>query len=134
MNINHEQLKAFLVLRVKKLGPASIALKLDKFLIFDGFFKFLLLDFPDLDNFWDLAKFLLFNFSDFLACFTLLPPNSSTSPLPLFYPKVSLLLLFFLEADLLPLFLLKAGSSGNLVVFNIKVNRIVILLKPWMNH
>ena len=35
---------------VRKLGPVFVVLKLDEFLFFDGFFDFLLLDFPDLDN------------------------------------------------------------------------------------
>ena len=53
VKINHKLLKADLALGVKKLGPQSLAPKLGKFPLFDGFFDFLPLDFPDLGNFWD---------------------------------------------------------------------------------
>ena len=57
MKANHKRLKFNLALGVWKLGPLSLASKLGKFLLFDGFFHFLPLDFPDLDNFRDLADF-----------------------------------------------------------------------------
>ena len=51
---SHKRLKAVLVLGVKKLGLAFVALKLDEFSLFDSFSLF---DFLDLDNFWGLANF-----------------------------------------------------------------------------
>ena len=111
MNARRKQLKASLAPGVKKLGPASIASKLDKFPLFDSFFDFLLLNFPGLDDFRNLAKFWLFDFPDFLASFLLPPltPNQITSPL--LFPTLS--------PDML----------GNPVIFNIEVSRAVILLK-----
>ena len=38
INTSHKQLKATLALETKKLGPSSLALKLDKFPLFDDFF------------------------------------------------------------------------------------------------
>ena len=130
MNASRKRLKASLVPGVKKLSPVSLLLKLGKFPVFGGFFDFLPLDFPDLDNFWDLADFLPFDFPDFLACSTPSPPIPSTSPSPSFLPEAGLLSSFLLEADLLPSFLLGAGL---LVVFNIEVSGAAILLKPWIN-
>ena len=109
--------------RVKKFGPAFIVPKFSKFSFFDNFLglaDFSLFGFSNLDNVWDLANFLSFNFFDFLACSILSLPNLSTL----------LLLSFFPEASLLPLFLLGAGSLGNPVVFNIEVSEVAILLKP----
>ena len=126
-------LKIILVLRIRKLGPAFIASKLSESLLFASFFNFSFFDFPDLNNFWDLAYFWFYNFSAFLACFILLPPNSSILLLPLFLPKASLLLLFLLEANLLLLFLLGVSLSSDPVVFNIEVSKAAILLKLWMN-
>ena len=122
MKASYKRLKAVLVLGVRNFGPASVALELVEFPLFDDFF-------PDLAKFRDLDIFSLFdfpdldNFPDFLACFTpFLPtPNPSTLPSPLFFPEVGLLLLFLLEADLLPSFLLGAGLSGDLVVFSIEM-------------
>ena len=54
---NRKWLKADLAFGVKNLGPLSLASKLGEFSLFDGFFAFSPLDFPDLDNFWDLANF-----------------------------------------------------------------------------
>ena len=48
MKVNYKQLKAILVLRVKKLDPIFIASKLDKFPLFDNFSLF---NFYNLDNF-----------------------------------------------------------------------------------
>ena len=124
MNANFKQLKNGLVLGVKKLGPLFLALKLDKFQLFDNIFDFLSLD---LNDFWNLANFLLFNFCDLLMCSTPLLPNPSTSPLPLFFPKYCLLLSIILEFDLLLFFLLVAGLSDNLIIFNIEVNEAAIL-------
>ena len=120
VKVSRKQLKAVLALGVKKLGPVSVASKLGKFPLFDNFFDFSPLDFPDLDNFCTLAEFWPFNFFDFLACSIQSPPNSPILPLPS----------FFSEAGLLPLFLLGVGSLNDLVVFNIAVNRVAILLKP----
>ena len=132
-------LKASLAPGVRKLGLASVTLKLGKFPLFDGFFGFLPLDF---DNFQDLANF--FDFSDFLTCFIPSPPNLSILPLPSFFSETSLLPLFlleagllpsfFLEAGLLPLFFLRAGSLGYPIIFNIEVSEAAILLKHWMNY
>ena len=137
VKVNCKQLKADLAIGVKKLGPLSLALKLGKFPLFGGFF-----DFPNLENFWDLANF--FDFLDFLTCSTPSSPNLSTSPLPLFFSEAGLLPLFLLETDLLPLFfleagllhlfLLKTGSLGDPVIFNIEVSGATILLKLWMNR
>ena len=128
---NRKRLKADLALGVRKLDPIFLASKLGEFPLFGDFFDFSPLDFPDLDNFQDLADFWPFNFLNFLACSTSSPPNSSTSLLPSFLPKTGLLSLFLLKANLLPSFLLGAGL---LVVFNIEVSGTAILLKPWMNR
>ena len=128
---NYKRLKIALASGVRKLSLASVASKLGKFSLFDNFFDFSPMD---LNDFWNLANFLLFNFLDFLACFTLLPPNPQTSLLLSFFQKAGLLLLFLLEADLLPSFLLEAGLFGDLVVFNIEISRVAIPLKPWMNR
>ena len=116
---SYKPLKTVLILGAKKLGPIFIALKLDKFLLFKDFFDFSLFDFINLDHFWNLANFWLFNFPNFLACSTLLPPNL-TSSLPLFFLNTGLLLLFFLKVNL----------SDYSVIFNIKINKATILLKP----
>ena len=127
MKINRKRLKADLASRVRKLGLVSLASKLGVFPVFGGFFDFSPLNYPDLNNFWDLANFWPFDFPDFLAYSTPLPPNPSTSLLPSFLLEVGLLLPFLLEADLLPSFLLEASL---LVVFNIEVSGAAILLKP----
>ena len=54
---NYKWLKADLALGVKKLGPPFLASKLGEFPLFDGFFNFSPLDFPNLDNFQNLADF-----------------------------------------------------------------------------
>ena len=131
MNASRKRLNAFLAPRVRKLGPVFLASKLGEFSLFGSFSDFLPLNFPDLDDFWDLAEFWPFKFPDFLACSTPSPPNPLTSSSPSFLPEAGLLSLFLLEADLLPSFLLGAGS---LVVFNIEVSGAAILLKPWMNR
>ena len=125
MKANRKRLKADLASGVRKFGPDPVAPKLAEFPLFGSFFDFSPLDFPDLDNFRDLANFWPFDFPDFLACSTPSPPNPLT--LPLFLPEAGLLSLFLPEADLLPSFLLGAGS---LVVFNIEVSGAAILLKP----
>ena len=125
------QLKVILASEVRNFDLASVASKLVEFPLFDDFFL-------DLAKFQDLDVFSLFdfpnlnNFPDFLVCSIpfLLIPNSSTSPLPLFFPETGLLLLFLLKADLLLLFLLKASLSSNPVVFSIEVSGAAILLKP----
>ena len=119
---------------VKKFGPASVALKLVEFPLFDDFFL-------DLAKFWDLDIFLLFyffdlnNFPDFLACFIPFSPtpNLSTLLLPSYFLEASLILSFLLKADLLPSFLIGAGLSGGLVVYNIEISRVAILLKFSIN-
>ena len=131
VNASRKRLKASLAPGIRKLGPISLALKLGEFPLFGSFFDFSPLDFPDLDDFRDLADFWPFDFPDFLACSTPSPPNPSTSPSPSFLPEAGLLSSFLLEADLLPSFLLGAGS---LVVFNIEMSGAAILLKPWMNR
>ena len=50
MKANYKQLKATLALEIKKLGLFFLASKLDKFSLFDNFF-------PNLADFWNLAKF-----------------------------------------------------------------------------
>ena len=117
MKASRKWLKAALASGVRKFGPAFLASKLDKFLLFDGFLdlaNFLPFEFPDLDN-----------FPDFLASSP--SPNPSTSLSPSFIPEIGLLSSFLLETDLLPSFLLGAGS---LVIFNIEVSGAAILLKP----
>ena len=54
---NRKRLKADLALGVKKLGPLLIESKLGEFPLFGDFFDFSPLDFPDLNNFRDLANF-----------------------------------------------------------------------------
>ena len=102
MKPNHKQLKAALALEVKKLGPLSLASKLDKFPIFDKFF-------PDLASFWDLDNFWPFDFPDFLAISTSLTPSPpSMSPISS---------------------LSKVDLSYGAAVFSIKMSRAIILLK-----
>ena len=105
------RLKVVLALGVKKLGLVFVVLKLGKFPLFNGFFNFLPLDFPDLYNFWNLAKFGSFDFPDILASSLLLPqaPNPTTSPLQ------------FLTLSL--------DMFGNPVVFSIKVSGVAIFMK-----
>ena len=116
---SHKWLKVVLKLGVRNLGLASITSKLDEFLLFDNFFL-------NLAKFWDLDVFLIFDILDFLACFILLLliSNLLTSLLLSFLPKTSQLLLFLSRTSL----------SDNLVIFNIKVNRAIILLKLWINY
>ena len=57
MNANRKRLKASLAPRVRKLGTVFLASKLGEFPLFGGFFDFSPFDFPDLDNFRDLADF-----------------------------------------------------------------------------
>ena len=75
-------------------------------------FSIFCIDFPNLNNYQNLAKFWPFNFPDFLA--------SSSLPLPT-SNQTTLLLLFFIS-DL--------DTSGDPVVFSIEVSRATILLKP----
>ena len=102
MKASRKQLKAFLAPRVRKLGLASVALKLVEFPLFGKLF-------PNLADFWDLDKFWLFDFLDFLIN---LPPtsNPTTSPLP--FPTSG------------------SNKSSDPVVFSIEVSGAVILLKP----
>ena len=113
---NHKRLKADLASGFRKLSPLSLASKLDEFSLFDSFFDFLSLNFPDLDNFRDLDIFWPFNFPDFLAIFTL--PTPSTPSLLSQSPTSSLS---------------EVHLSGGAVVFSIEVSETAILLKPWMN-
>ena len=106
---SHNRLKAALALRVRKLGPTFLALKLGEFPLFDGFLdlaKFLSFEFPNLNNFRSLD-----DFPDFLASSLPLSPTlnlmTSSSPLPTSGPD----------------------TSGDLVVFNIEVSRAAILLE-----
>ena len=109
MKAIYKRLKAALALRVKKLGPSSLALKLGKFLLFDKLFL-------DLANFLDLDNFWPFDFPEFLAIFALsLPTLSSPSPSSTFS-------------------LSEIEFSGDATVFSIEINRAAILLKPWMNR
>ena len=112
-NANYKQLKIVLAPKVKKVDPVFLISKLGKFLLFDSFLdlaNFSLFNFSDLSNFFD--------FSNFLAYSILLLLNL----------LILLLLLFFPEADLLLLFLPRTGLS-DLIVFNIKMNKVTILLK-----
>ena len=92
MKTNHKRLKTILALEVSKLGPASLAPKLKRILLFDGFLD--LANYP-LYNYSDLNNFL-----DFLAYSTLLPQNLSTLLLLSFFSKAILLLLFLLGVGL----------------------------------
>lgn len=47
--------------------------------------------------------------------------------------KAGLLLLFLLEISLLPFFSLGTGSADDLIVFNIEMNKSIILRKQWIN-
>ena len=123
MKASCKQLKAALVLGVRKLRPASVMLKLGEFLLFDYFL--------DLSNFWDLDVFWPFDFPNFLAYSTPSLPNLLTLSLLSFFPETGMLLSFLLKADLLLSFLLGAGS---LVVFNIEISGAAILLKSWINY
>ena len=109
MKANHKQLKADLASGVRKLGSLFLALKLGEFQLFDDFFDFSPLDFPDLDNFQDFDVFWPFDFSDFI-------PSPSTPSLPSPSSTSS-------EIDL----------SGGVTVFSIEVSGAAILLNPWIN-
>ena len=85
--------------------------KLGELPLFDGFFDFLPLDFPDLDNFWGLAKFWPFDYLDFLA----------TSSLPLLIPYPTTSQLQFPTSGL--------DTLNDSVVFSIAVSGAAILLK-----
>ena len=103
MKASYKQFKAILVFKVKKLDPAFVTPKLDKFLLFDNFLdltNFLLFDFSNLNNFWP------FNFFEILANFILLS-------LPLLN-LTNLSLSFFISGS---------DMSGDLFVFNIEVSR-----------
>ena len=110
MNASRKQLKVTLALRVRKLGPFFLVTKLGEFIIFDNFFLGLV-------NFWDLDKFWPFNFPDFLAI------------------SIQLLSLTLnLTISPLPFFTLDPYILDDLVFFSIKINEVVILLKPYINH
>ena len=116
MMASRKQLKAVLASKVKNFGLISIAPKLCEFSLFNNFFLDLA-NFWDLNNFspfkfYDLDKFWLFNFLNFLVIFSLLSiSNSSTllSPIPSH---------------------LGVNFFDNIVVFSIEMSRITILLKP----
>ena len=120
---------------MKNFDLSSVASEIVEFPLFDIFY-FNLAKFRDLDVFLVFDFFDLNNFLNFLAYSTLFQLTSNLSSLQLlsFFPEIGLLLLFPLKANLLPLFLLQAGLSGNLVIFNIEVNRATILLKLKINR
>ena len=118
MKASHKQLKILLVLRVQKLGPVFVALKLGEFLLFDSFFNFSLFD---LDNFWDLADFWLFDLPVF--GFTCFDPS-----LPL------KLLTLLVVSSFAPSFSLMASICDDMIVFSTKVISAAILLKPLINQ
>ena len=95
--------------KVKKLSPAFLISKLNKFLLFDNFFF-------NLVKFWNLN-----NFSNFLIYFILL--------LSILNLLTLLLSLFFLRASLLSSFLPGANLLNNLIIFYIKISKTPILLK-----
>ena len=102
MKANYKQLKAVLLLRIKKFGLFSLASKLDKFLLFDNFFS-------DLANFWDLDNFLIFdNFPHF---------SINSSP-----PSI-------LPISLAASILLASSIYDDTIVFSIDVSSVAILLK-----
>ena len=113
---NHKQLKDVLASGVRSFGSAFVISKLDEFLLFDNFF-------PDLANFWDLDNFLpfeffdlnkfwLFNFLDFLIIF---------SPLPI--SNLSILLSPIFSHS-------KINFPNSIIVFSIQMSGAAILLKP----
>ena len=100
MKTNRKQLKVDLALGIKKHDPLSLALKLGKLTLFNGFL--------DLADFWDLHIFWPFDFPNFLAIST--PPTPSPlSPLTT-----------FTEINL----------CDGAAVFNIEMSRAAILQKP----
>ena len=124
VKVNRKRLKADLALRVRMLDPSSLVSKLGEFLLFDNFFDFSPLDFPNLNNFWDLADFwlsdlLVFGSIHFDLLLNLLPPPTS--------------LILLAASTLMPSTLLAASTCDNMVVFSINVNGATILLNPWMN-
>ena len=131
MNTSRKRLKADLASGVRKLGSVPLASKLGEFPIFGSFFDFSSLDFPDLNDFWNLADFWPFAFPNFLAYSIPSPQFLLILSLPSFLLGTGLLSLFLVEANLLPSFLLGAGL---LVIFNIEVSEAAILLKPRMNR
>ena len=119
---SYKQLKAALASGVKKLGPASITLKLGKFPLFDSFFDFSPFDLVD---FWDLADFWL---SDLLV-FGSTHFNLSFDPLPLPTSPTSLA-----ESIFTPSILLASSIRDSIVVFSIDVSDAAILLKLLINQ
>ena len=101
MKANRKQLKAFLMLEVRKFGPYSLVLNLGEFLLFDGFL--------DLNNFWliDLPVFgfIYFDLSPSLTLSTLL-----------------------MASTLVLSTLLVTSTYNDIVVFNINVSDAAILL------
>ena len=116
MKISRKQLKAALASGVSKLGPASVALNLCKFLLFDYFL--------DLAKFWDLDIFVL---SDFLVfgsiCFD---PSLDASPFP---TSPNLLA----ASTLAPSISLAASTCDDMIVLSIDVSGAAILLQSLMN-
>ena len=117
MKASLKQLKILLALGDKKLDLTFVTLKLGKFLLFDGFFDFLLFDF---DDFWDLANFWL---SDLLVFgfiyFDLLSPSMSAT--------------LSIASTLTPSTLSAVSIYDDIVIFSIDISGATILLKPLIN-
>ena len=107
------------------LGPLFLVSKLGKFSLFDGFFDFSPLDFPDLDDFEDLANFWLSN----LLVFDSIRFDLSLNLSP---PPTSPILLA--ASTLAPSTLLGVSTCDDMVVFSIDISGAAILLNLWMNH
>ena len=117
MKASHKQLKAALALRIRKLGPTSVASNLGEFLFFDCFLN--LAKFQDLDVFW-LSGLLVFGSTCFDSSLDLSPPSMSPTSLT--------------ASILAPSTSLAANTCDDIVVFSINVSGAAILLKPLMNQ
>ena len=103
------------MLRVRKLDPFFLALKLGKFPLFDNFF-------PDLADFWDLDSFLVFDDFWDLDNFLIFNnfPHFSIDLSPLSMPPISLAASISLATS----------TCYDTIVFSIDVSGATILLKP----
>ena len=117
VKVSHKQLKVILASGVRKLSPTSVASKLGEYPLFNGFFDLSLFD---LDDFWDLANFWLFDLPVFgFICFNPLPPLMSPTLL--------------LASTLAPSISLAASNYNDMIVFNINVSDTAIVLKLLIN-
>ena len=117
MNASNKQLKAILMLKMRKLSLAFIIPKLGEFSLFNNFY-------PNLVKFWDLDNFLLFKFLDLnsflIFGFTHFSINLS---LPLILPTLLAISI-----------LLVSSICNDIGVFSIDISDIAILLNFYINY